>query len=249
MKIQKYLNSVRSEKIKMDLARISFILLTIFTGLLIILILLESVFYFSPFFKKLALGIITLFSLITLLWLIISYIAIRQNRNKKYSWDYLAKIIGEVIFPKNQDTALNAFQIESQINDTQSKDLANTFTDKIAKKINIIDPNDIIDKSSLLNIKLITTIVMLTSILVLSISWKQSSDAFFRWKNFNEEFLAPKPYKLSSITRNQHILGGEKTSVTIISEGGNPDSVLLRLIPIQITLNSRDSSIIELSVI
>tara|TARA_Y100001970_G_scaffold90730_1_gene114446 strand:- start:6840 stop:10256 length:3417 start_codon:yes stop_codon:yes gene_type:complete len=246
MKIQKYLNSVRSEKIKMDLAGILLILLMIFIGLLIILILLESVFYFSTFYKKLVLSIIGLFALITVLWLVISYIVIRQNRNKKYSWNYLAKVIGKVIFPKNQDTALNAFQIESQINKTQSKDLANTFIDKIAKKINITAPNDIIDKSYLLKIKLITTIVMLTSIIILSISWKQSEDAFYRWKNFNEEFLAPKPFKLYSQTRNQHILGGEKTSVAIISEGGNPDSVLLRLVPIQTTLNSRDSSIIEL---
>ena len=107
--------------------------------------------------------------IIIVLCLIISYVIIEQNRNKKYSWDYLAKIIGEVIFPKNQDTALNAFQIESQINKAQSKDLANTFIDKTAKKIADINPNDIIDKSSLLKIKLMTAIIMLASIIVLSI--------------------------------------------------------------------------------
>ena len=53
---------------------------------------------------------------------------------------------------------------------------------------------------------------MFTSIIILSISWEQSSNAFYRWKNYNEEFLAPKPFKLYSLTRNQHILGGEKTS-------------------------------------
>ena len=69
-----------------------------------------------------------------MLWLFISYIFIKQNRNEKYSWNYLAKIIGKVIFPKNQDTALNAFQIESQINKAQSKDLENTFIKKTAEK-------------------------------------------------------------------------------------------------------------------
>ena len=246
MKIKKYLKSVRNEKIKMDLASISFVLLMIFTGLMLILILLESVFYFPPLYKKLVLLAIVFSFLIIMLWLVISYIIIKQNRKKKYSWDYLAKIIGKAIFPKNQDTALNAFQIESHINRTQSKDLANTFIDKIAKKITDINPNDIIDKSALLNIKLITTIVMLISIIVLSIYWAQSADAFYRWKNYNEEFFAPKPFKLYSLTRNQHILGGEKTSITIMSEGVTPDSVLLRLIPTQITLNRRDSSIIEL---
>mgnify|MGYP001279152729 CR=1 FL=1 len=246
MKIQKYLKSVRSEKIKLDLARISFVLIMIFTGLLLILILLESVFYFSPLYKKLVLLTIIISYLIILLWLIISYIIIKQNRNKKYSWNYLAKIIGKVIFPRNQDIALNAFQIESQTDRTQSKELADTFIDRIAEKINNIKPNEIIDKSSLLNIKLITTIVMLTSIVALSIFWKESADAFYRWKNYNEKFLAPKPFKLYSLTRTKHILGGEKTSITIRSEGGEPDSVLLKLIPTQITLNRRDSSIIEL---
>ena len=113
MKIKKYLKSVRNEKIKMDLASISFVLLMIFTGLMSILILLESIFYFPPLYKKLVLWTIVFSFLIIMFWLVISYIIIKQNRKKKYSWDYLAKIIGKAIFPKNQDTALNAFQIES----------------------------------------------------------------------------------------------------------------------------------------
>ena len=138
MKIKKYLKSVRNEKIKMDLASISFVLLMIFTGLMLILILLESVFYFPPLFKKLVLWAIMFSFLIIMLWLVISYIIIKQNRKKKYSWDYLAKIIGKAIFPKNQDTALNAFQIESHINRDQSKDLADSFIDKIAKRTSFL---------------------------------------------------------------------------------------------------------------
>ena len=38
-------------------------------------------------------------------------------------------------FPKNKDTALNAFQIESQINKTQSKDLADSLLIKQPKKL------------------------------------------------------------------------------------------------------------------
>ena len=41
--------------------------------------------------------------------------------------------------------------------------------------------------------------------------------------NYNEKFLAPKPFKLHSLTRSQHILGGEKNSITIVSEGEDPD--------------------------
>ena len=246
MKIQQYLKAVRDAKIKVDLVSISFIILMIFLFLLLMFILLESVFYFSPLYKKiLLLTIFVAFSL-TLLWIGISYVIINQNRYPSYSWRKLASIIGKNIFPNNDDTALNAYQIESQIKETQSKDLADNFIDNVAKKIAEVNPEDIIDKEPLFNIKLITVIIMFVSIITLSMFWEQSSDAFYRWKNYNKQFLAPKPFKLYSLTRNQHILGGEKISIIIMSEGQSPDSVLLRLTPTQITLNDRDTSIIEL---
>ena len=246
MKIQQYLKAVRDAKIKVDLISISFIILMIFILLLLMFILLESVFYFSPLYKKIILVTIFFASSLTLLWLGISYVIINQNRYPSYSWRNLASIIGKNIFPNNVDTALNAYQIESQIKETQSKDLADNFIDSVAKKISDVNPEEIIDKEPLLNIKLITVIIMFISIITLSMFWEQSSDAFYRWKNYNKQFLAPKPFKLYSLTRNQHILGGEKISIIIMSEGQSPDSVLLRLTPTQITLNDRDSSIIEL---
>ena len=63
----------------------------------LILILLESVFYFPPLYKKVVLLAIIFSFIIILFWLVISYVIIKQNRNKKYSWNYLAKIIGKVI--------------------------------------------------------------------------------------------------------------------------------------------------------
>ena len=111
MKIHKYLKLVRSEKIKVDLISISYIILMVFIGLISILLLLESVFYFSPFYKKTILLILLISFLITLIWIGISYIIINQNRHQNYSWRKLASMIGKNIFPKNEDTALNAYQI------------------------------------------------------------------------------------------------------------------------------------------
>ena len=68
MKIQQYLKSVRDAKIKVDLVSISFIILMIFLFILLMFILLESVFYFSPLYKKiLLLTIFVAFSLTLLL--------------------------------------------------------------------------------------------------------------------------------------------------------------------------------------
>ncbi len=248
MKIHRYLKSVRNEKIKVDVISISFLVLMTFIGLMVTFILLESIFYFSPIIKKTILLIILIAFLITLIWLGISYIIINQNRHQNYSWRNLASLIGENIFPKNIDTALNAYQIETKNNKHQSSELADNFINNISKKINDVNPSDIINKEPLVNIKIITIIVMFISIIFLSIFWNQSSSAFYRWKNYSVKFSAPKPFSLHSLTKNQHILGGEKISVLIMSEGESPDSVLLRLIPTQIALNSRDSSIINLKV-
>ena len=137
----------------------------IFILLLLMFILLESIFYFSPLYKKIILVTIFFASSLTLLWLGISYVIINQNRYPSYSWRNLASIIGKNIFPNNVDTALNAYQIESQIKETQSKDLADNFIDSVAKKISDVNPEEIIDKEPLLNIKLITVIIMFISII------------------------------------------------------------------------------------
>jgi len=246
MKIQKYLIAVRNAKIKVDLISIAFILLMIFIGLSLIFILLESVFYFSPVNKKIILIAIASLIILTICLLAISYIAINQDRYRSYSWRNLASIIGKNIFPNKEDTAINAYQIETQKKKNQSQELADNFIDEVADKISNVNPDDNIDKKSLLNIKFFTVSIMFISIIILSIFGERSSDAFYRWQNYDTQFLAPKPFKLFSLTRNQHILGGEKISITIISEGQPPDSVLLRLTPTQITLNKRDSSTIEL---
>ena len=139
MKIHKYLKLVRSEKIKVDLMSISYIILMVYIGLMSTLLLLESVFYFSPFYKKTILLILLLALLITLIWIGISYIIINQNRHQNYSWRKLASIIGKNIFPKNEDTALNAYQIETKINTNQSSELADNFINNISKKINEVE--------------------------------------------------------------------------------------------------------------
>ena len=87
---------------------------------------------------------------------------------------------------------------------------------------------------------------MFLSIISLSIFSKQSGNSFQRWKNYNERFYAPKPFQLYSLTKNQNILGGEKISITIISEGSTPDSIFLSLTPTQISTSERDSATITL---
>ena len=87
---------------------------------------------------------------------------------------------------------------------------------------------------------------MLINIIILTIFNQQSKKAFYRWKNYDLVFSAPKPFQLFSLSKNKHILGGEIISIEIASNGDSPDSVYLQLTPIQIAHNKRDSLILNL---
>ncbi|MFL3013693.1 MAG: hypothetical protein ACJZ19_03890 [Candidatus Neomarinimicrobiota bacterium] len=246
MKISNYIKSLRQEKVKTDLLGVSFLFIISIIGIIVSLLLLEAIFYFSPYTKKIILIIFSILLFLMILSIALFLFLINKKYFKNYSGWALAKIIGENVFPKNSDTALNAFQIEINNNENQSNELANNFTSDIAKKIQVHDPKDLLDKKPLFNIKIATISVMLLSILLLSIFSNQGAKSFYRWNNYSEKFYAPKPFKLMSLTKNHHILGGEKSSITIICEGAKPDTVYLQLSPTQVSIKRRDSLIISL---
>ena len=84
----------------------------------------------------------------------------KEYFNKYSGWN-LARIIGKSIFPESKDTALNALQIETAKNKNQSSELADNFTQSIAKKIERHTPKELIDKKPLINIKMATSTIML----------------------------------------------------------------------------------------
>ena len=241
MKISKYIQSLKIEKVKTDLLKMFFLFVLSFVTILVSLLFLEAIFYFTPKVKYLI--IISLSGLIFLkiIFVIAFLFLIDKEYFKKYSGWNLAKIIGKDIFPHNQDTALNAYQIESTKNKNQSNQLAKSFTKDVAKEIGQYNPKELVNKKPLINIKVATTAIMLLAIILLSVFSKESHGAFYRWKRPSKIFYAPKPFKLYSLTRNNHILGGEKTSITIMSEGASPDTVYLNLSPTQISTSKRDS--------
>ena len=153
MKISDYIKSLKIEKVKTDLLRILFLFIISFVAIIIFLLLLEAIFYFPPKVKKLI--ILSIFGLVFLK--IISVIAFLLLVDKEYFDKYsgwsLARTIGKNIFPDKRDTALNALQIENAKNKNQSSELADSFTQSIAKKIERHNPKEIIDKKPLINIK------------------------------------------------------------------------------------------------
>ncbi len=241
MKISRYIKSLKLEKVKTDLLRILFLFIISFVAIIVSLLLLEAIFYFPPKVKKLIIFSMSGIIILKIIFVITFLLLVDKEYFNKYSGWNLARIIGKSIFPDSQDTALNALQIETTKNKNQSSELANNFTQNIAKEIERHNPKELVDKKPLINTKVATTIIMLLSIIFLSVFSKQSSNAFYRWKHYNKKFHAPKPFKLYSLTKNHHILGGEESSITIMSEGAKPDTVYLSLSPTQVSTIKRDS--------
>ena len=63
------------------------------------------------------------------------------------------------------------------------------------------------------------------------IFWDSSSNALTRWGHPNHEFEVPKPFSITGITRNIHLLGGDSTTLSFEISGLLPDSIFLELIP------------------
>ena len=241
MKIKKHLLNIRNARILHDLTLFFLFLLITSIFVLLIGLLLESVFYFSPEIKTGVLWFFMVAIIIMLLWFIIIGIRVQTNNYYRYRWETLAHLIGQFCFPKKPDTAINAFQLEQNPDNNQSKALANSFIKKVSDTLNKIKASDILEPNHLTQIKQWTVGIMFLTILIFSVYWQKSADAFYRWKYYEKQFPAPKPFVLLSLSGNQHILGGEKTSVTIQAKLAEPDSALLRLRPTQTAIQKRDS--------
>ena len=168
MKISNYFKSLKQEKLKTDLFSSLFLFVIIIISTSLCLILLEAVFYFSPDIKKIIIKVIFAMSIITVFFFGGFLFLVKHEYFKSYTLVTLAKIIGKNIFPKNADTALNAFQIETSKNKSQSNELANNFTEEVAKKMQNHIPKNLVDKRHLLSIKMITLVIMFFSIISLS---------------------------------------------------------------------------------
>ena len=80
--------------------------------LLLLLVMLESIFYFSPTVKLIVIYS-SIFSLVafTLYWFVSSQL-IKMEKMESYKINKFAVILGEKLFPNKKDTIINALQLE-----------------------------------------------------------------------------------------------------------------------------------------
>ena len=241
MQVEKHIIKARSFLFWQDVSVCLFWVGIIGSFFFFIGIQLESVFYFLPQIKINILFILTgSLGTIILFW-IVQFSRANNDKIHRYQIETLALHLGQEAFPQKSDTILNALQLEAGAGNNESKELADSYIKNIGHKLKTLNIPLLLKDERLPRLKSAILISWISIILVFSFRYGASADAFYRWTHPQQEYLAPKPFLLSSITGDIHILGGEKTEINIQAHTTIPDTVHLFLTPSQVSTQKRDS--------
>ena len=243
--VKEKLLKVQRHLINQD-ALIGFFYISLFySAIFFLYIQLESIFYFSPEVKVTIVQLLFSSFLGVLLLFFIQYLRAVNGKVNKYRTEHISESLGKKIYPNKKDKILNAFQIEASLEKSESEDLAKSFIRSISNDLSGLDFFSVFKNEKLINIKQIFLTFLIIIIIFFSIRYENSKYAFNRLINSNIEFFAPKPFSLSNLTGNIHILGGEIAKVSIQAENASPDTVMIRLVPTQKSIKTRDSLKLE----
>ena len=241
MSVKKYIQNFRSQFLKYIFTGNLIYIGLIGSVLFLLLILLESIFYFSPKVKLMIIYVIAIsFTAFTVYWLAIFQLIKRENI-KSYKIKKFAMILGEKLFPKRKDTILNAMQLEYGSIGHESESLANAYIRSILQKLKNFDFTILIVKRNRSRLKWSLLFTWIFVIIIFSFNYQLSSESFSRLRNADKVFYAPKPFKLLNTTGTLDILGGERPTIIIKSSKTIPDSIFLYLTPTQVSTKKRDS--------
>ena len=241
MKIKKHILITRSILFWQD-GFMSLLWLGIIASLLFLIgIELETVFYFSPTLKMNGLYIIYILLGVYVIHWLVKYFRSESDQLVKYKVETISLYLGKVAFPDKKDTILNALQLESNSGENESKELSNAYINKISEKLKALNYSELLKNKNMDSVKKRLLAIWMFLILFFSFTYQSSANSFYRWINPTTKFHAPKPFSLMSLSSDIHILGGEKSNITIKAIGANPDTVLLQLTPLQAATQERDS--------
>mgnify|MGYP001484507554 CR=1 FL=1 len=228
--ITNHLKRIRGEAVRNDLITLSWAVYTFILLTLFIAIGIEAVFYLSSAIRLIVLQIIAGLIVLVIISLFIVNALIEQNKIKRYSWSKLARLAGSLAFPKS-DVVINAYQLEQSENTYTSDSLSKSYIQRISNKLSRINLKKLFPTKRAENWKASSLYMLILGSLMIIIFWDLSSNALIRWGHPKHEFEVPKPFFITGITRNIHLLGGDSTTLSFEITGILPDSIFLELIP------------------
>ena len=243
--IKKYLQKTRDYLLKESLYNYFLYLIILNSFLIICALQLEIIFYFPPYYKQsfFLIIIINLIGMITF-WIVYSNNA-KGNKIKKYKIESLALKLGKKISYKKNDLVLNALQLETSNEKSESEQLSRSYIDDIYKKLKLFDISLLEKETTKLKLKIVLLSIWIATSIIFFFNYESTSNAFTRLINIKKTFPAPKPFNLLSMSGDIHIIGGETTEVFIQAYPIVPDTLNLQLIPSQVSTKKRDSLKLE----
>ena len=228
--IANHLKRIRREAVQNDLITLAWAAYAFILLILFITIGVEAVFYLSSAIRLITLKIIAGLIVAGTVSLFIVNALIEQNKIKRYSWSKLARAAGKLAFPKS-DVVINAYQLEQSENSYTSNSLSKSYIQRISNKLKRINLKKLFPAKRADNWKVFSLSILFLGSLMVIIFWDSSSNALTRWGHPKHEFEVPKPFSITGITRNIHLLGGDSTPLSFEISGLLPDSIFLELIP------------------
>ncbi len=239
--IARQLEQIRWATLKTDIRLVLWTGYNSLLALLIGLLLLESVFYFSSPVRKYFILFLLAVSIIFVAGVLIASLLIRVDFISRYQKPTLARKFGARAFTKS-DTLINALELEEGLANSTSTPLSKVFINQILQKLDKVDYSDFIPIKHLRKAKLQSMGLLIFLLLIFAI-WRQPvSAAMYRLVHPVTIFPVPKPFQLLNHSKDINILGGESVEIKIQSIGAIPDSVQLELLPVNHPLADSSNS-------
>jgi len=224
--IEKQLNRILRAAIIHDGQTFAWILYTLALAFIFIIVVAESIFYFSSSirFGVWQVGSTTL-GLFILSVVVFLFFAL-TNRINRYRKSTLARAAGRLAFPK-EDTVINALQLERGVKSSTSQDLSKSYVEEILRKLVEINESELFSTGRRAKWKTVSLAVLVIGALLFSMNWDNSAQAVYRWFHPGTEFSIPKPFVIQSETGDINLLGNESTELSFSVIGDAPDSLFI----------------------
>jgi len=192
---------------------------------------LESVFWFSEFWRLVLFTFFIISSLSSIIiWMIYRIYRLLFLKNKP-SDDQLAMWVGRH-FPHIKDRLTNALQVFR--NPQKSKygtsiDLAEASLVETEKEVRHVDFKQSVPWSS--HFQQLKFVILLWILLILMgiLFYQPLARAWFRLSHPNRAFIKPLPYQLTLLPGDVQVIQGESVEITVQTKGSLPNDVVLRI--------------------
>jgi len=222
--IREFIYLFRIQQVKSQLHRGLFQITIGCVVVLLILGILESIFYFTIPVRSILVEFVLFLFIAFLIYIFLrAYLNTKSIFTNSSNWVMAHRYKNRD--PQIGDRLLNALQLEESLNEMETgRDLAEYAIRNIDSKLHTIPASSLYDPVSNILKKTLMLSISIAFVITL-IMYNTLPASFSRLAQPTQEFPVPLPFMLSSLSQNQQVLGGDTLTVSIAGYGELPDSI------------------------